>query len=449
MSHCPGCASALADEQQRFCVACGLRVAPDELRLARLVQTAPAPQLGAIALGPPRPLLRSAAITGVVVLALGIGIGATIGPAAVGTTAAAQPPVVVLGAAPTTAAAPVVPVALSAPSGDALFASGDDEPATPAADASSADTPAPAAGGDDAPAAQQPSGDDDSQDKPDKQQPAVAPPGSQQLAGVVVAASADGEGFALAARDGRLLAVHAGGCGLSVGDSLHLRARPLANGTWSADRVRRVRTGVTSARAAGTVDWVDPAGGRYALGARGATLLVSLPVAPADAAPAASPAAPPALGAQLRVRLTLTPAADGQPPTLVEQRRRDAPPPADPGAPVAPLELTGTLAAIDAQARTLVLGLDDAQPPSVAVTLSVPPAIALTSLLPAQRVTVTATPSPDGSYALTGVSPDADASSADDATQQQGDQAPATPPTGAIATTVVACTLLDGPAPSR
>jgi hypothetical protein len=232
--------------------------------------------------------------------------------------------------------------------------------------------------------------------------------------------------------------------------------------------VRRVAAGVGEVRVAGTVAWADPATGRYALGARGVTLLVAVPppaappppvagsIAPAPAAAgqatpgASAPTAPamPALGARLRVRVAPTPAHDGQPAALVERVRRDALPPADPAAPVPPLELAGVVQSVDAQTRALVLALDpDAQPP-LTVALTAPPQIDLARLLPAQRVAVTATAAPDGTLALSGVSPDGDALAADDATAFQGDQTPSTPPEGdpTTTTTVATCTALGEPA---
>ncbi|HKG39223.1 MAG TPA: hypothetical protein VKB25_09570 [Conexibacter sp.] len=478
---CPGCGAPLAGDE-RFCLACGLRLAPDELRLAALpwaaAYAAVTPALGGEALGGQpafrRPHARSAAITAVVVLACGVAIGATIGPAAVSQTAAAQRPVLLVSVSPTPIAAasadeaaPTEDTAGGDPADEvqSLADIGTSDGADAAADPA-AETPAAAPPSDDeGPAGEDPADDGSGDDGATP--PAAAPPGSQPLAGVVVASAADGEGFVLAARDGRLLHVHASNCGVALGDDLHLRARPLANGTWSADRVRRVAAGVGEARVAGTVAWVDPERGRYALGARGVTLLVAVspPAAPAPppatstvpapVAPAAGqtqPASPPpmpesaipVLGARLLVRVAPTPAHDGQAATLVEQARRDAPPAADPAAPVPPLELAGVVQAVDPQARTLTVALDpDAQPP-LTVTLSVPPQVDAARLLPAQRVAVTATAAPDGTLALSGVSPDDDALAADDPTAFQGDQRTGAPPDGDQTTTTVAtCTSLD------
>ncbi len=383
LPQCAGCGAPL-DADQRFCVACGLRCAPDELRLAALPATAAAaPALGAhpAAGTRGRPFARSAAITTVIVLTLGVAIGATIGPAAVGETVAAQRPTIVLASAPALAA----PLSSDdSASLDDVSATEDtsasDEPATDASATTAADTADPATG--ETPAATDPTdeGEDPADDGGGHEDPVseIVPPGSKALTGVVVETDADGQGFALAARDGRLLAIHAAGCGVASGDDLHLRAHKLANGTWAADRVRRVGDAAETARVVGVVSWVDPAGGRYALAARGATLLVTIPVPPtvdpvapavptdpvAPADPARTPASEPlpAVGEHVGVRLQLQP-QEGDVPRGAAGARAQRPPAARPGRVADPAARARRPdRSADQQAHTLVLGLDEARP---------------------------------------------------------------------------------------
>jgi hypothetical protein len=417
-----------------------------------------------------RPRVRATAATAIVVLTMGIAIGATIAPATVGQSAAGQAPLLVVSApraapaaggdAAETVDAGAGSSADAASPADAVVGLGSDaggDESAASAPAESTDVPAGDEGteegtagdgtGDDGTGGDGTGGDGMGGDGTGRDgtgegtgddgaagQPAAAPPpGSLALAGVVLAA--DANRFTLAGRDGALREIHASGCGVQPGDDLHLRARQLANGTWSADRVRRLPRPARRLAAVGVVSWVDAANGRYVLGARGTTLLVTIP------APAA-----PALGERVRVAFE-APAerqAGGSPAVLVERRRTTLPLAADPAAaPAPPLELRGRVAAVDPQARTLALALDPADPATTTLTLTLPSAIQPATIHAAQDVAVTATPDPAGGYALTGISPDDDASAADDPSAIQGDQVPSNGSTGdAGSTTVSTCTLL-------
>jgi len=436
---CAACDAPLADDQ-RFCLACGLRCAPDELRLAALPLTAVPgmPPVAPVAALARRPVIRSAAITAVVVLTMGVAIGAALGPATVGQTAAAQAPLLIVSAPPPASDEPSdedAPPDVAASAGTATPADEvvtlDDTSTPPATEAPPEDT-AVVTPADPAPAAEEPPADDPAAEE---EPPSVPPPDARKLPGVVLAADADR--FTLAGRDGALLAVHAPGCGVAAGDDLHLRAWQLANGTWATDRVRRLPTPPSRLAAVGTVSWVDPAGGRYALGARGATLVVALPALPPSpppdpatttVPPASPPPALPALGEQVRVAFEL-PSPDGASVAQLVERARTTPPSAaDPSVPPAPLELRGRVDAVDPQARTLALTLV-AGDPTTTVTTTVSEPIDLAGVFAGQDVAVTATRAETG-YALTGLSADGDASAADDPTAIWGDQAAVAAPTG-------------------
>jgi len=430
---CAACDAPLA-EDQRFCLACGLRCAPDELRLAVLpLAVVPPTSTGRFVLLPRRPIVRSAAITAVVVLTMGVAIGAAIGPAAVGQTAAAQPSVVVVGAPA------VVPDGADAEEeveADAL-ASDESSPAEEITDLPAESVPdEPPVAASVPPSNAEPVNDETPTDESEQATQDTPPPGSGPLAGFVVATAADR--FTLVDREGALRELHASGCDLHVGDDLHLRAWQLTNGTWAADRIRRLPKPATRYVVVGTVTWVDPAGGRYALGARGTTLIVTAP-APAPPAPAL-----PLVGERVRVALELpaAPETGVQSAPVVERRRTTLPIDPDSTTPPLPLELRGRVATVDPQVHTFALELDP-DDPATTVTLAIPEGIEPAAILPAQDAAVTATPAADG-YLLTGISNDSDAGAAGDASMIQGDQATAAAPrSDAAATTTTTCTLLE------
>jgi hypothetical protein len=456
---CAACGSPLAADQ-RYCLACGTRRAGAGLGalLAPAVVAVPVPPAAgpALSLLPP----RSAAALTAVVLGMGVMIGAALGPATVGSPLAAQRAVLVMGAASaggsaTGAAALVAPPSLGAP--DAV------DPGTLASSpAAPADTGAAAATGGDGggtPTATTPASTTPTTTTTTPTTTTPAPPAhSTLLAGTVVHVNDQAAGYVIADADGRLLAIH-DSAPPKLGATVQTHARKLANDTWS-DTSFEQGTPAKTATLAGVVTAVDSGRGAYVVSARGVSLVVDVPGAGASPAPAA-PAAPgcpvpagtasatsttpvastattsttlatpttttptmpttappplPPVGTQVKVDVRVVAPAKGVPARLEQVTRSDD------AATTKPLEFEGIVCAVDATARTVTLTDDDLGELGATLTVHAGPAFKLDQIPPQSEVAFTASPRPDGTFDLTGVSADGGAVAADDDAYVQGDQ---------------------------
>lgn len=427
MSECPSCSAPLADEQ-RYCVVCGRRLGELRLPAGATAGSAgtPAPDRNGrrsfVLRVRDRPFTVtlpgrwSASALAAVVLGCGIFLGAAIGPAVAGQgLASAAGRVVLLGdsggsgssdgtASGATASAPE----LGAPEGNTPAPA----PAADSGGGGSSDTGSSST----APAAA-PTETSPAPSEPAPQTETTSPGGGSDTSstdpkvdGVVVHLVPAAKTYVIATDTGELVPVHADKL-QDLGTKVQTVVHQLANGTFGERKITKKGSSKT-AKLSGTVTYVDPTARVYSVSVRGASLLVHVPQQQTDPLPQ--------LGELVTVDASLAPRADDPTKTELDQSTVKGT-----GQASGPVDLVGTVQALDTQQRTITLTADDVRESAHDVVISVPPSIDMTAVKQGDVLDVTATIGTDGSYALTGASHDEDEKAADDSTRAVGDQAPA------------------------
>jgi hypothetical protein len=240
-----------------------------------------------------------------------------------------------------------------------------------------------------------------------------------ELKGVVVHANPAAGSYALAIEGGELVPVHARKLP-APGTKLTVTASRLANGTFF-EREKQRSGSTTQTAFRGTVTWTRPdvpvergpygplstgTSPAYTVSGRGASLLVHVPPDPAGV-----PATLPAIGAYVMVTVGIEPEA-----TLVQRHLE-----IEPGEPSAYLDLAGIFGGLVPETGQLLLSADDARESEADLTLTVPPSIDITKLMPGDSYLATATVNADGLLTLSGIVGDDHTKSADDPSSAQGD----------------------------
>jgi hypothetical protein len=354
----------------------------------------------------PFPTPRQAAVYVAVALSTGIILGTAIGPGSGG----AKPLLVgnplprAAAGGPAAAPAPPVSAPLEAPSGDltsdapasvaSAVASAPAETAAPAAETSvPLDESAPV--GEPAPAPA----------------PEQAPSDENDLAGTVVHTNPQAKSYTLATSQAELIVVHAKKLP-DPGTKLKAKVKHLQNGTMS-EVSSKEKGSQRTAKLRGTVTYVADDAHSYTVSVRGVSLLVTAP----DAAPTGERPKLRSLVA-LEVRLE-DPPPDASVPVIVRETSLKLE-----GDATGPVELEGTVGAVDAAARTITLSADDRRDTQKDLTMSVPDSIDLSKLKKDDVLIATADIDPQGAYGLTGSWEDGSVKLADDPASALGDQVP-------------------------
>lgn len=229
------------------------------------------------------------------------------------------------------------------------------------------------------------------------------------LHGTVVHRNAKAKSFTVADRSGRLTAVHARRSP-RIGSRVTLRATKLRNGTYKAGRLR-AHGRVRRARVRGIVTFVDRSRRQLVLSSRGVSLLVRL----ARSARARAAEALPAVGSEVTVSATLTDPTGssvlGDPGSLTST----AAPASD------PIDLEGSVLAIDTATRTLTLSADDSEESGATISVTLPDSFDIAAYSVGDEVEVVATLNADGTtYTAVASSGDEGVTEAEDAADDEG-----------------------------
>ncbi len=319
---------------------------------------------------------KDLAAYGLMALAFGLMVGIAIGPALSTVSSAAQ---VIAGAAPTTTAPVSKPpdsgpgIELGSPAGAGQSGAVSDpapavDPApTPVSSPVPAAAPVSVPEGDPGIYAGDESDDATGDDVPDEGDTAST------LTGVVTGVTESGTSYAVADPAGNLLAIHAGNPP-EVGARVAVGILPLLNGTFHQPLKAKSAGKAKKTTVRGVVTWIDPAAGRMVLSARGVSLGLDLSTVPGFSGPDAPGAGLPEglkLGSYVTAEARVGPAAEEALGDADEAN--DAAGESEPGgtpprmgavsievlsADPSPLELNGSILAIDRTAGTVSLAAD-------------------------------------------------------------------------------------------
>jgi hypothetical protein len=227
--------------------------------------------------------------------------------------------------------------------------------------------------------------------------PPTAPEADPTVSGTVVHLSHGGPGYAIATKEGQLLAFHAKKPPTTLGDKLKVTVKALDNGTFE-QRSTKLLGHAETASFQGTVTFADAQAGVYTVSVRGVSLLVHLPPA---VDPLAPPPQPPAVGVQTTVDVTFPPVLDpAAPPQLLEAKRVDG----DPA--VGELDLEAIVRDPGPDPTQLIVSADDAGESPSTLALKVPPKVDVSALKPATVISALVKREADGSFTLVSASVD-------------------------------------------
>jgi hypothetical protein len=223
--------------------------------------------------------------------------------------------------------------------------------------------------------------------------------------GTVVHRSSHAQSFVVAAKSGRMTAVHARK-GLKVGSIVKVDARRLRNGTYKL-RKARVLGRSRRARLHGTVTYVNRRTGAFVVSSRGASVLVHRHKA---VGARAADSTTPAVGDQVTVDANL----DDNSGEVEEQDVQNE------GQNTGAFELEGVVLAVDSAARTLSVSADDDDQSGGTLTVNVPASFDITKFTVGNEVELRVTKNADGTYTLAETSgDDGDSEQADDGSDDQ------------------------------
>lgn len=234
-----------------------------------------------------------------------------------------------------------------------------------------------------------------------------------EFKGTVVGAQPDGGDYDVADSSGNLLSLHATDPP-AVGDEVSTRIESLSNGTFGELGDRKVKGKKMKSKLRGVTSWVSPATDLMVISSRGSSLAVDITGIPDEQVDRLAP------GSLVEATVSFTEpveATDESPagPALVAEDIQADEELSD------RIELSSEIKAVDAVARTITMAADSNGTVAEDMMLEAPKRLDLEPLATGRTYNVTAGIDEDGTFTVTGLSPDYNRKVAGDSAVAFGD----------------------------
>ena len=235
-----------------------------------------------------------------------------------------------------------------------------------------------------------------------------------ELKGTVVGTQPDGGDYDVADSSGNVLSLHATEPP-AVGDEVTTRIESLSNGTFGELGDREVKGENLKSKLRGVTSWVDPATDLMVISSRGSSLAVDITGIPDDQAGLLAPGSPVEAIVSFTEPVEATEDSPARPPLFAEEIQADE-------ELSDRIELSGLVKAVDAEARTITMAADSNGTIAADMVLEAPKRLDLEPLTVDRTYNVSAGIEEDGTFTITGLSPDYSRKAADDSAAAFGDQ---------------------------
>ena len=234
-----------------------------------------------------------------------------------------------------------------------------------------------------------------------------------ELKGTVVGTQPEGGDYDVADSSGNLLSLHATEPP-AVGDDVSTRIESLSNGTFGELGDRKVRGRKMKSKLRGVTSWVDAATGLMVISSRGSSLAVDIAAIPDDQVLLLAP------GSLVEATVSFTEPVEGTDetparPALVAEEIQADEEVSD------RIELSSRVKSVDPESRTITMAADSNGTVAADMLLEAPKRLDLEPLTEGRTYNVSAGVEQDGTFTVTGLSPDFSRKEADDTAAAFGD----------------------------
>ena len=235
-----------------------------------------------------------------------------------------------------------------------------------------------------------------------------------ELKGTVVGTQPDGGDYDVADSSGNVLSLHATEPP-AVGDEVSTRIESLSNGTFGELGDRKVKGKKMKSKLRGVTSLVDPVLDLMVVSSRGSSLAVDITGIPDDQVELLAPGSLIEATVSFTEPVEATEESPARPPLVAEEIQVDE-------ELSDRIELSGLVKAVDTEARTITMAADSNGTVAEDMLLEAPKRLDLEPLATDRTYNVSAGIEEDGTFTVTGLSPDYSRKVADDSAAAFGDQ---------------------------